>query len=352
MRVLSTAWRYGLAVISCGFALALAIPLDAPSSCFCLAVMVSTLYGGKGPGLLSLALSALAFDYFFLLPKYSFTMKPLPSLQFAAFLGAGLLVSVLIEAKRRAEEAGRQIDAKYRQVSADALAQAQKSEARLRLIIDTIPVPAWSSRADGATEFVNQRWLDYTGITAEEALGWGWKVVSHPDDLPSNAEYWRAVLAAPDVDRELEGRLRPFDGTYRWFLFPVCPLRDEAGNVVQWYGTCIDIEDRKRAADAVRASELKFRMIVHSIPGLVATMTPQGDLELVNQPVMDYTGLAFDALKDWLATGLVPEEELPRVAAEWKQSVETGREYDVEHHMRRVRGLFTAAAAPVVLDVD
>ena len=340
MRVLFKAWRYGLAVISCGAAVALAIRMDAPSSCFFLAVMVSSLYGGKGPGVLSVLLSSLAFDFFFLEPKYSFTMKPLSSLQFAAFLGAVLVVSVLIEAKRRAEEGRRQIDAKYRQVSADALAQAQKSEARLRLIINSIPVPAWSCRADGATDFVNQRWLDYTGITAEEALGWGWKVVSHPDDLDSNAEYWRSVLAAPEVDRELEGRLRRFDGTYRWFLFRVCPLRDESGNVVQWYGTCIDIEDRKRAADAVRASELKFRMIVHSIPGLVATMTPQGDLELVNQPVMDYTGLAFDALKDWWATGLVPEEELPRVAAEWKQSLETGREYDVEHHMRRADGAY------------
>jgi hypothetical protein len=340
MRVLSTAWRYGLAIISCGFALALAIPLDIPSSCFFLAVMVSALYGGKGPGVLSVLLSSLAFDYFFLPPKYNLWVQPSSYPRFAVFLGSVLLIMVVIEAKRRAEEARGQIDAKYRQVSADALAEARKSEARLRLIIDTIPVPAWSSRADGATDFVNQRWLDYTGITAEEALGWGWKVVSHPDDLASNAEYWRAVLAAPDVDRELEGRLRRFDGTYRWFLFKVCPLRDESGNVIQFYGTCIDIEDRKSAADALRASELKFRLIVHSIPGLVATMTPKGDLELVNQPVQDYTGLAFDALKDWWATGLVPEEELPRVAAEWKKSLETGREYNVEHHMRRADGAY------------
>src|ERR1035441_5608210 len=88
MRVLSKAWRYGLAVISCGFALALAIPLDSPSSCFFLAVMVSSLYGGKGPGVLSVLLSSLAFDYFFLLPKYSFAMQPFSSLQFLVFLGA------------------------------------------------------------------------------------------------------------------------------------------------------------------------------------------------------------------------------------------------------------------------
>ena len=138
---------------------------------------------------------------------------------------------MLIEAKRRVEEARRQIDAKYRQASADALAEARKSEARLRLIIDSIPVPAWSSRADGATDFVNQRWLDYTGITAEEALGWGWKVVYHPDDLDRNEEYWRSVLASPGEERELEGRLRRFDGTYRWFLFRGrCPSGRDIAN--------------------------------------------------------------------------------------------------------------------------
>ena len=152
-------------------------------------------------------------------------------------------------------------------------------------------------------------------------------------------EYWRSVLATHE-ERELEARLRRFDGVYRWFLFRVSPLRDESGEVVQWYGTCIDIEDRKTAVDALRASELKFRTIVHSIPGLVATMTPKGDLELVNQPVLDYTGVAFDALKGWWATQLVRDDELPRVAARWKQSVETGREYDVEHRMRRTDGVY------------
>src|SRR5579863_3754320 len=142
MRVRSKAWRYGLAIISCGLALAVAIPLDSPSSFFFLAVMVSSLYGGKGPGILSVLLSSLAFDYFFLPPKYTFWFEPSSFPRFAAFLGAVLLITVLIEAKRSAEESRRQIDAKYRQVSADALAEARKSEARLRLIIDSIPVPA------------------------------------------------------------------------------------------------------------------------------------------------------------------------------------------------------------------
>ena len=107
MRVLSTAWRYGLAVISCGLALAAAIPLDAPSSCLFLAVMVSNLFGGKGPGGLSVLLSSLAFDYFFLPPIYDFRIQPSLYPRFAAFLVPVLLITVVIEAKRRVEEARR-----------------------------------------------------------------------------------------------------------------------------------------------------------------------------------------------------------------------------------------------------
>src|SRR5579862_785658 len=121
MRARSKAWRYGLAIISCGLALAVAVPLDSPSSCFFLAVMVSGLYGGKGPGILSVLLSALAFDYFFLPPKYDLWIEPSSYPRLAAFLGSVLLITVLIEAKRRVEEARREIDVKYQQVSADAL---------------------------------------------------------------------------------------------------------------------------------------------------------------------------------------------------------------------------------------
>ncbi|MEI9976775.1 MAG: DUF4118 domain-containing protein [Ignavibacteriota bacterium] len=169
MRVLSKAGRYGLSVVSCGLAAAAAIPLDAPSSCFFLAVIVSSLFGGKGPGILAVVLTSTAFNYFFLPPVHHFWIESSSYLRFAAYLGAALLIAGLIEAKRRVEEARRQIDEKYRQVSADALAQSQKSEAQLRLTIDTIPTLAWSARADGSGDFFNRPWLDYTGFSAEQA---------------------------------------------------------------------------------------------------------------------------------------------------------------------------------------
>src|SRR5437899_2335293 len=104
MKVLSKVRRYGLATISCGIALAVAWPIDAPASCFLLAVTVSSLFGGLGPSLLSVGLSALAFDYFFLRRTLAPAIEPAVYLRFAVFLAAALLITALMEIKRRVEE--------------------------------------------------------------------------------------------------------------------------------------------------------------------------------------------------------------------------------------------------------
>jgi PAS domain S-box-containing protein len=136
----------------------------------------------------------------------------------------------------------------------DLYATLQQSEDRLRLVIDTIPAHVWSTRADGSVDFVNRRWLETTGLTMEHALGSDWASVVHPDDLARYADKWRSALAAGEPT-ESEVRLRRPDGNYRWWLTRTVPLRDEQGNIVKWYGTAIDIEDRKRAEEALRRSE-------------------------------------------------------------------------------------------------
>jgi PAS domain S-box-containing protein len=113
-----------------------------------------------------------------------------------------------------------------------ALVEIKSSEARLRTIIDTIPALAWSARPDGSAEFFIQRWLDYVGLSPEEASGWGWTSAVHADDLNRLADYWRSILASVESG-EIEGRLRRFDGVHRWFLFRASPLRVESGNIVK-----------------------------------------------------------------------------------------------------------------------
>ena len=136
----------------------------------------------------------------------------------------------------------------------DLYATLQSSEDRLRRVIDTIPAHAWSTLPDGSVDFINQRFLEFAGRSLEDLLGWGWGSVVHPDDLTRYVDEWHAAVAA-GKPMESEARVRRADGEYRWLLIRNVPLRDELGNIVNWYGTAIDIEERHRAEDALRRSE-------------------------------------------------------------------------------------------------
>src|SRR5258708_9098833 len=134
------------------------------------------------------------------------------------------------------------------------------SEDRYRTMIDAIPTMAWSALPDGSFEFANQRWHDYTGLSAEQLRGWGWKVAVHADDSETVIGKWQALLASRHSG-EIEGRVRRFDGEYRWFLFRAEPLPDEAGDIIRWYGTNTDIEERKRAESLLAAEKRTLEMI-------------------------------------------------------------------------------------------
>src|SRR5713101_4331158 len=133
-------------------------------------------------------------------------------------------------------------------------------EDRYRTIVDAIPAMAWSGRPDGSVEFLNRRWLDYTGFSLDEALAWGWKAAVHPEDLDPLTDRWRALLASGQAG-EIEARLRKYDGEYRWFLFRAEPARDDHGDTVRWYGANTDIEERKRAESLLAAENRTLEMI-------------------------------------------------------------------------------------------
>jgi PAS domain S-box-containing protein len=128
------------------------------------------------------------------------------------------------------------------------------SERDLSSIINTIPMLAWSARPDGFCDFLNQRWLDFTGLSAEQARGSGWGATIHPDDAKSLLDSWQMALVTGQLV-DVEARMRRFDGEYRWFLLRASPLRDESGKIVKWYGTNTDIDDRKRAEEELQRSE-------------------------------------------------------------------------------------------------
>jgi PAS domain S-box-containing protein len=132
--------------------------------------------------------------------------------------------------------------------------RARSRVKELQLTIDSIPVVAWHACPGGVIEYLNRRWLGYTGLSLERALGRGWEVAIHPEDLPGLLTQWDASLKAGKPG-EAEARLRRFDGEFRWFLMRWQPSRDEHGEIVRWYGTNTDIEDRKSAEVGLRRSE-------------------------------------------------------------------------------------------------
>jgi PAS domain S-box-containing protein len=141
-------------------------------------------------------------------------------------------------------------DISERKLAAEAV---KKAEDRIHLVIDTIPTMVWSLRPDGVVDFVNQRWLDYTGLFREEALA-GPDGNVHPDDLPRVMERWLGDMTAGRPSED-EMRLRSADGEYRWFLVRTVPLLDEHGKIVRWYGSSTDIEDHKQAEEKLKRSE-------------------------------------------------------------------------------------------------
>jgi PAS domain S-box-containing protein len=158
------------------------------------------------------------------------------------------------------ELVGTHVDVTEQYLAREELQQAfdeiKKSEDRLRLVIDTIPTLVWRAKPDGVPDFLNQPALDYTGLSPDQAE-LGWPRAFHPDDKKGMLVKWSAIRASGKPG-ELEARLRRFNGEYRWFLFRAVPLRDEQGNIVKWYGSSTDIEDRKRVEEELRRSESKL----------------------------------------------------------------------------------------------
>src|SRR4029077_7952382 len=167
-------------------------------------------------------------------------------------------------------------------------AQLVESEARLRTIIDMVPSFLWTSLPDGSKEYLNKRWYDYTGLSSEEGQGWGWKVVVHPEDLDRLIREWLALVESRKPG-ELETRIRRYDGVYRWFLIRVVPLLDEQGNVVKWFGSNTDIEDRKRAEEKLRQDEIELRQIADAIPHNIVVIRPDGTRLYANRTFLEYT---------------------------------------------------------------
>jgi len=196
----------------------------------------------------------------------------------------------------------------------------KRSEESLRLAIDTIPGIVWSGLPDGYIDYHNKRWTDYTGLSAEQASGWGWKAAIHPEDLPGLLHYWKSILASGTAG-EYEARLRRFDGQYRYFLFRGVPLYDDSGKLVKWYGTNTDIE-------ALRTSEILAHGQLDALTNTLTALSKESEPEKFLEHVLRGIGwrLGAHSLGVWEMNENIGRVELVAVFQEDRLHLATPEE--------------------------
>src|SRR5262245_22249425 len=204
---------------------------------FMLAVMAAAWWGGLRPGLLATFLAAFLGVLFVVPPSNSLTIETAADgLNAALFVIVGVTISILFE----------------------ELHTARRNEAdrQFRTLADTVAQLVWMARPNGHRFWFNQRWYDYTGTTLDQVQGDGWQAYCDQADLPQVLSTWNAALAA-GAPWESTYRLRSKNGTARWFLARAVPIRNESGELIRWYGTSTDIQDRIEIEQALRESDAR-----------------------------------------------------------------------------------------------
>jgi formate hydrogenlyase transcriptional activator len=222
----------------------------------------------------------------------------------------------------------------------NALDQVQKSEARLRHVIDTIPTMAWCNLPDGPNEFLNQRWHEYTGMSPEESHGWGWQAAFHPEDIAPLMAKWQEQLGSGESG-EIEARVRGCDGVYRWFLIRMAPFRDDSGKIVRWYGTSTDIENLKQTERKLREDERELQQLTDTISQTIVVLDPSGTPLYANEATLAYTGLSSeDVAAPNFRERIFHPEDLERLRDQRKVALRRGLPFEVEHRVLRKDGQY------------
>ncbi len=215
----------------------------------------------------------------------------------------------------------------------------RESERRFRILAEALPHMVWTAEPDGATDYFNARTIEYSGLTLEQLRDWGWQATIHPEDLPRCLDLWTRSIATGEP-YEIEFPVRRADGAFRWHLARALALRDDSGRITKWFGSCIDIDDQKRAQEALRESERRFRTLAEALPLQVWTTEPDGANDYVNARTTDYTGLTQEQFRGWNWQPAFHPEDLPRVLELWTRSIATGEPYEIEYRLRRADGAF------------
>ena len=220
---------------------------------------------------------------------------------------------------------------------------AANAELQLQVgLLQDLPVSAWTLKPDGTPDFVNRVWLEFSGQTLDFVRSHpeAWMTAIHPDDREAALRaFWNGVRAGKEFAFETRS-LRARDGSYRWHLQQAVALRDAEGNVLKFVGTTTDIDDQKRAEEALRARELNLRRVIDAIPTLAWCNLPDGPNEFLNKGWHEYTGLSPEESHGWGWQAAFHPDDLPPLMDKWGKMLVSGEPDEIEARLRRHDGVY------------
>ncbi|WP_308128378.1 PAS domain-containing protein [Rhizobium leguminosarum] len=170
-------------------------------------------------------------------------------------------------------------------------------------------------------------------------MNWATNGITHPDDLQHCVETFTVSLKTGEP-YDFETRFRRHDGEFRWFQVRGHPVKDDSGGIVRWYGLLTDIDDRRRAVEALREREIELQLIVNSIPGLIIVLRPDGAVESVNDQSLRYFGYDFNEHQKWKTNDIIHPDDRDRGVARFAEAVVSGQSYEVVERLRRHDGVY------------
>ncbi len=210
--------------------------------------------------------------------------------------------------------------------------ELERAERESWRLIDSIPGPIVMLTKTGDVDMVNRHLLEYFGTTVEKTRQWGTNDLVHPEDLPQLIELFTRSIES-GTPYESEQRLRRWDGVYRWFQARAFPLRDANGQVLRWCVQLTDVDDRKRAVDALRASEHNLQLIIDTLPALAWAAHADGSAEFLNRHYAERA-------RGWSWTAAIHPEDLDGLTATWQRIIASGQPGDSEARIRRFDGAY------------
>ena len=220
---------------------------------------------------------------------------------------------------------------------AERTSERRRSERELREVIDTIPAAVWSALPDGSNTYVNQRFVEYSGLSAEQAAGSSWQAATHPDDLQQHLSKWMASVATGEPFAN-EVRFRRADGQYRWHLCRGVPLRDDEGRFVRWYGILFDIDELKKTGSALQEREHELLGIIETIPSMLWSVSPTGKTTYLSKRVLEYCGAPSEELINRGWERFIHPDDREETTKAFDRAISSGESYSAIHRLRRADG--------------